>query len=287
MSEESRWPNGARLALSVVVNVEEGAEMNVADGDKGPEAVDELGIALRKPIRNFSNESNYQYGIKAGAPRVLALLRRYGVSATFTAAALSLERAPDLAKQIAADGHETCAHGYRWVHQFGMDEDAERDFIRSAAQSIERTTGARPVGWLSRYLLTENTRRLLVEEGYSYHMDDFSDDLPFWDAVDGKPILIVPYALDSNDMKMWVSPALTPADWLDYAVDSFDWLYAEGADAPKMMSLGVHLRIIGRPGRIGAFEKFLRHVAAHDKVWIATRQQIAAHWAESNPPPSA
>ncbi|MCG8690028.1 MAG: polysaccharide deacetylase family protein [Minwuiales bacterium] len=286
MSEKSRWPNGARLALSVVVNVEEGAEMNVADGDKGPEAVDELGIALRKPIRNFSNESNYQYGIKAGAPRVLALLRRYGVSATFTAAALSLERAPDLARQIAADGHETCAHGYRWVHQFGMDEDAERDFIRSAAQSIERTTGTRPVGWLSRYLLTENTRRLLVEEGYSYHMDDFSDDLPFWDAVDGKPILIVPYALDSNDMKMWVSPALTPADWVDYAVDTFDWLYAEGADAPKMMSLGVHLRIIGRPGRIGAFEKFLRHAAAHDKVWIATRQQIAAHWAETNPPPS-
>lgn len=286
MSEKSRWPNGARLALSVVVNVEEGAEMNVADGDKGPEAVDELGIALRKPIRNFSNESNYQYGIKAGAPRVLALLRRYGMSATFTAAALSLERAPDLARQIAADGHETCAHGYRWVHQFGMDEDAERDFIRSAAQSIERTTGTRPVGWLSRYLLTENTRRLLVEEGYSYHMDDFSDDLPFWDAVDGKPILIVPYALDSNDMKMWVSPALTPADWLDYAVDTFDWLYAEGADQPKMMSLGVHLRIIGRPGRIGAFEKFLRHVAAHDKVWIATRQQIAAHWAETNPPPS-
>lgn len=287
MSEKSRWPNGARLALSVVVNVEEGAEMNVADGDKGPEAVDELGIALRKPIRNFSNESNYQYGIKAGAPRVLALLRRYGVSATFTAAALSLERAPDLARQIAADGHETCAHGYRWVHQFGMDEDAERDFIRSAAQSIERTTGTRPVGWLSRYLLTENTRRLLVEEGYSYHMDDFSDDLPFWDAVDGKPILIVPYALDSNDMKMWVSPALTPADWLDYAVDTFDWLYAEGADQPKMMSLGVHLRIIGRPGRIGAFEKFLRHVAAHDKVWVATRQQIAAHWAETNPPPAA
>ena len=286
MAETSRWPNGARLALSVVVNVEEGAEMNVADGDKGPEAVDELGIALRKPIRNFSNESNYQYGIKAGAPRVLALLRRYGVSATFTAAALSLERAPDLARQIAADGHETCAHGYRWVHQFGMDEDAERDFIRSAAQSIERTTGTRPVGWLSRYLLTENTRRLLVEEGYTYHMDDFSDDLPFWDEVDGKPILIVPYALDSNDMKMWVSPALTPADWLDYAVDSFDWLYAEGADAPKMMSLGVHLRIIGRPGRIGAFEKFLRHVAAHDKVWVATRQQIAAHWAETNPPPS-
>lgn len=286
MSETSRWPNGARLALSVVVNVEEGAEMNVADGDKGPEAVDELGIALRKPIRNFSNESNYQYGIKAGAPRVLALLKRYDVSATFTAAALSLERAPDLARQIAADGHETCAHGYRWVHQFGMDEDAERDFIRSAADSIERTTGARPTGWLSRYLLTENTRRLLVEEGYSYHMDDFSDDLPFWDTVDGKPILIVPYALDSNDMKMWVSPALTPADWLDYAVDTFDWLYAEGADAPKMMSLGVHLRIIGRPGRIGAFEKFLRHVAAHDKVWIATRQQIAAHWAESNPPPS-
>jgi allantoinase len=280
------WPGGARLAMSYVVNVEEGSEMSIAHGDRGPEAVDELGVALRKPLRNYGNESNYQYGIKAGAPRVMALLDRFGVAATFTAAAQSLELAPDLARRIVGGGHEVCSHGWRWIHQFGMDEAQEREFIRKAVASIERTTGTRPVGWLSRYLLTDNTRRLLIEEGFAYHMDDYSDDLPFWDVVDGKPIVIVPYAVDSNDMKMWQDPAYTPRQWLDYAVDTFDWLYREGAEAPKMMSLGLHLRIIGRPGRIGALEKFMAHVASHDDVWVATRRQIAEHWAANNPPPA-
>lgn len=277
------WPNGARLALSIVVNVEEGSELSIAEGDRGPEPVDELGVTLRKPLRNYGNESNYRYGLKAGAPRVMKLLRERGVRATFTAAALSLERAPELARQVVADGHEVCAHGWRWIHQFHMDEATERDFIRKAVASIERTTGERPHGWLSRYLLTDNTRRLLVEEGFVYHMDDYSDDVPFWDAADDRPILILPYAIDSNDMKMWTAPGFMPADWLQYAVDSFDWLRREGADAARMMSLGVHLRIIGRPGRIGYFERFLDHVLRHDDVWIATRLEIARHWAETNP----
>jgi len=281
-----RWPGDAQLAMSFVVNVEEGSEMNPVEGDRSPEAVDELGVVLKKPVRNFGNESNYQYGIKAGAPRVMALLTRYGVTATFTAAALSLERAPELARQIVEDGHEVCSHGWRWIHQFHLSEEEERAFIRKAVRSIERTTGRRPRGWLSRYLLTPNTRRLLIEEGFTYHMDDYSADLPFWDFVDDKPILIVPYALDSNDMKMWTTPALTPADWLRYAVDSFDWLYAEAAQEPRMMSLGVHLRIIGRPGRIGYLERFIQHVRRHERVWIATREAIAAHWAAEHPPTS-
>jgi peptidoglycan/xylan/chitin deacetylase (PgdA/CDA1 family) len=270
--------------MSFVVNVEEGSEMTPADGDAGPEVVDELGVVLRRPVRNFGNESNYQYGIKAGAPRVLDLLSRYGVPATFTAAAVSLERAPDLARRIVADGHEVCSHGWRWIHQFRMGEDEERAFIHRAVVSIERTTGRRPRGWLSRYLFTPSTRRLLVEAGFTYHMDDYSDDRPFWDHVDGRPILVLPYALDSNDMKMWTAPATTPADWLQYAVDTFDWLHREGAHAPRMMSLGVHLRIIGRPGRIGYLERFIRHVRRHDGVWLATRAEIADHWARENPP---
>ena len=286
MSQLMRWPDGAQLAMSFVVNVEEGSELSPAEGDRGPEPVDELGIALQRPVRNLGNESNYRYGIKAGAPRVTALLRRYGVRATFTAAALSLERAPELAREIVAGGHEVCSHGWRWVHQFPMTEDEERAFIRKAVVSIERTTGQRPCGWLSRYLFTPNTRRLLVEEGFTYHMDDYSDDQPFWDHVDGKPILVVPYALDSNDMKMWTAPALTPAEWLQYAIDTFDWLYREGAEAPRMMSLGVHLRIIGRPGRIGYFERFIQHVRQHDRVWIATRQAIAEYWGAHCPPES-
>ncbi|MEQ9639768.1 MAG: polysaccharide deacetylase family protein [Alphaproteobacteria bacterium] len=285
MGTSNVWPGGARLAVSVVVNVEEGSEQSVAEGDKRPEPVDELGIALGKPIRNYGNESNYAYGIKAGAPRIMALLSKYGVPATFTAAALSLERAPDLARAIVAGGHEVCSHGWRWIHQFHMDEAAERDFIRKAADSIEASTGKRPAGWLSRYLLTENTRRLLIEEGFGYHMDDYSDDRPFWDVVDGKPILILPYAVDSNDMKFWTAPALTPDQWLKYACDTFDVLYDEGAEQPRMMSLGLHLRIIGRPGRIGAFEGFLRHVRRHPDVWLATRAEIAAAWAAHEPAP--
>ncbi|MGI9488567.1 MAG: polysaccharide deacetylase family protein [Geminicoccaceae bacterium] len=283
MTAHLTWPDNARIALSFVVNVEEGAEMSVEDGDRGPEPVDELGVTLKKPIRNLGNESNYRYGIKAGAPRVFGLLRAHDIKATVTAAAVSLERAPDLAAAIIADGHEVCCHGHRWVHQFQMDEDAEREFILSAVASLEQSTGTRPAGWLSRYLLSPNTRRLLVEAGFLYHMDDYSDDLPFWSSEGGKPIVIMPYALDTNDMKLWTAPAYTPADWLQYAVDSFDWLYREGESTPKMMSLGLHLRVIGRPGRIGYLERFIEHVRSHNDVWIATRRDIATRFAAAEP----
>ena len=279
------WPTGETpLAVSIVVNVEEGSEMSVARGDRFPEPVDELGVALRRPVRNHGNESNYAYGIRAGAPRVLSLLDRFRVPATFTAAAMSLENAPGLARRIVAGPHEVCSHGWRWVHQHRFDEAEERAFIRRAAESIERTTGARPRGWLSRYLLTDNTRRLLADEGFAYHMDDYSDDVPFWD--EDHPILVVPYALDSNDMKMWTEPAFTPRDWLEYAIDTFEWLYRESRDAPRMMSLGLHLRIIGRPGRIGYLERFFEHARGRDGVWFATRAEIAGAWAGSHPRPA-
>lgn len=281
----AHWPGDAQLAMSLVVNVEEGAEYSPREGDKHPEPVDELGISLRRPVRNLGNESSYRYGIRAGAPRVMALLERYGVKATITAAAVALERAPELARAIVAGGHEVCAHGYRWIHQFPMDEDAEREFIRKAVASIERTTGRRPAGWLSRYLFTEHTRRLLVDEGFTYHMDDYSDDVPFWDVTGGRAMLVLPYALDSNDMKMWTAPALTPEQWLAYAIETFEVLYEEGAASPRMMSLGVHLRIIGRPGRIRAFERFIQHVIARPRVWIATRHEIASWWATHHPRP--
>jgi len=281
------WPQGARLAVSVVVNVEEGSEYTVADGDGVTEPVDELAVVLKKPVRNYGNESNYRYGIKEGGPRIIALLKKYGITATWTAAALALERAPYLAQAIRDGGHEACSHGYRWVHQYRMNEEDERAFIRKAADSIERTTGQRPVGWLSRYLITDNTRRLLQEEGFRYHMDDYSADTPFWDAVPGssQPMVIVPYALDSNDMKMWVAPALTPDQWLKYAIDTFDVLYAEGEAGaePRMMSLGLHLRIAGRPGRIGAVERFFAYISAKPGVWITTRRAIAEHFEACNP----
>ena len=278
-----RWPGRAQLAFSLVVNVEEGAEQSILDGDRGPEPVDELGIALRKPVRNFGNESNYRYGIVEGAPRVLELLKETGVCATFTAAALALERAPALAAALRESEHEVCSHGYRWQAQLGMDENVEREFIEKATESITRTVGRRPYGWLSRYLHTDATRRLLSEAGYRYHMDDYSADAPFWSDAEATAMVILPYALDTNDMKMWNAPSLTPGQWLQYAIDSFDTLYAEGASIPRLLSVGVHLRIIGRPGRIGALRQLIDYARQKSGVWFATRLDIANHFAQQVP----
>jgi allantoinase len=288
-----RWPNGSSLALSIVVNVEEGAEMNVADGDRSPESVDELGITLTKPVRNYGNESNYQYGIKEGFGRIASLLDRYEFAATWTCAALALERAPHIAAFLAARGDEAASHGHRWVHQFRMDEDEERAFLLAAANSIEMSTGTRPAGHLSRYLLTPNTRRLLVELGFRYHMDDYSGDEPFWDMTDAGPIVIVPYAVDTNDMKFWNAPGYRPDDWLAYNIDTFDQLLREGreGDRRRMMSTGLHLRIIGRPGRVVALERFFEHVRTRmneqNDVWITTRRAIASAFADSVPAPNS
>ncbi len=284
--ERMDLPGGARMALSVVVNVEEGSEQTIARGDKGMEPVDELGIFIKAPIRNYANESNYLYGIKAGAPRVVKLLKAFDIMASWTVAALSLENHPEIAEAIVELGHEPVSHGWRWVHQFRLNEEQEREFIRKAVASIEKTCGVRPYGWLSRYMLTDNTRRLLIEEGFSYHMDDYSGDVPFWDreTVTGKPMVIVPYQLDNNDMKMWTDPAMTPEQWLAYAKRNFDQVYREGVEGnPKMMSLGLHLRIIGRPGRIWALEEFFKHVRQHDGVWVTTRKAIADHYAQTVP----
>lgn len=284
--KQYQWPGGARLALSIVVNVEEGAEANITDGDKYPEPVDEMGIALKRSVRNYGNESNYRYGLVRGAPRVMRLLEKHGIRATFTACALALERAPGLAQEILRQGHEVTSHGYRWAHQFHMDEAQEREYIRKAVASLEKTTGRKPRGWLSRYLLTDDTRRLLCEEGFLYHMDDYGDDEPRWDVVDGKPIVILPYQVDNNDMKMWSAPAYTPDQWLKYAKDNLDWMLAEGEQEVNMMSLGLHLRIIGRPGRIWALEEFFRYVNQRAKeggLWIATREEIATHFAREVP----
>ena len=176
--------------------------MSVLDGDRGPEPVDEMGIVLKRPIRNLANETNYRYGLEEGLRRVGQALDEHRIPATWTAAALALERAPKVARLIIGRGDETASHGYRWSHQFRMDEPEEREFIR--------TTGTRPVGHLYRYLVSDNTLRILAEEGFLYHMDDYSRDEPFWEVVGGRSLVIMPYALDTNDMKMWAEPSYTP-----------------------------------------------------------------------------
>jgi peptidoglycan/xylan/chitin deacetylase (PgdA/CDA1 family) len=273
-----QWKPGAPLAVSIVVNLEEGAEMSIERGDASMEPVDEFGMFSREPARNLVNESNYRYGLTQGAQRVARLLSDRALHATWTCAATALESAPHVARLIADGGHEVCAHGHRWIVQLKMDEDTERTFILAARDSIARSTGRAPSGWLSRYYTTLHTRRLLVDADFAYHMDDFSDDLPFWDRSHARPILVVPYQLDTNDMKMWAHPAYTPDHWLKYACDSLEWLLRESRERaePRMMSLGVHLRIIGRPGRIWALERFLDRVLASDGACVLTRAEIAA-----------
>ena len=285
------WPGGKPLALSIVVNVEEGAERRVDEGDKGPEPVDELGVVMKAPIRMHGNESNYRYGINRGAPRVIRLLDAAKMPVTWTVCGQALEKAPWLGKAIAERGDEPCNHGHNWAFTAFMKEDEERAFIARSTASVEATCGRRPSGWLSRYLHSDLTRRMLVEQGYRYHMDDYSDDFPFWDRVDMgdgtfRPMVILPYAVDSNDMKFWLAPAFTPQMWFEYARETFNWLLEESKrEGARMMSLGLHLRIIGRPGRIDALRKFLDHVLAHDDVWVATREQIADHFAANVPAP--
>lgn len=273
-----------RLAVSLVVNIEEGSEYSIAAGDKGPEPVDEFGITLRKAVRNLPNESNYLYGLRAGFPRIARLLAAQQVRCTWAAAAEALRHISEPVRALINSGHEVCAHGNRWIHQHQMDRDTEKAFIQVAADTIKQLVGVVPSGWLSRYLFTENTRPLLAELGFQYHMDDYSDDVPRIEIVSTpsgeRSIVVLPYALDTNDMKLWMSPAYTPNDWLDYAVDSFDVLHKESLDQPKIMSLGVHLRIMGRPGRIGVLERFVRHVKQHPSATFATRSDIA-HWARN------
>lgn len=284
------WPNDAQIAMSFVVNIEEGSEMSVARGDKKPEPVDELGVSLGIPVRNYGNESNYRYGINAGASRVFGLFNERQIPVTVTAAATVLEDFPRLTGLIAGAPHEVCSHGWRWIHQFSFDEAREREFIQKAVTSLASTTGTRPYGWLSRYLHTDRTRSLLAEAGFVYHMDDYSDDIPRWETVEtshgATSMVIVPYALDTNDMKFWTAPAYTPQQWLDYAIATFDQLYAEGEHSPKIMSLGLHLRIIGRPGRIGALKQFIEYVKTHRSVWYATRLEIARCYKALVAPPA-
>lgn len=272
----SYWPHNKRVALSLVVNVEEGAEKSIARGDKGMEPVDELGMFVKHPIRSYPNESNYQFGIKVGAQRVIDLLDKHQVPATWTVCGQALEGAPWLGEAITARGDEAANHGYRWKFQFGMSEQEERAYIKKSTEAIEQMTGQRPKGWLSRYLTTDNTRRLLAEAGYDYHMDDFSSELPFLDES-GLPIVVMPYQLDTNDMKMWSAPAYTARQWLDYLIDSIDFLH-DASDAPSMMSVGVHLRISGRPGRTAMLDRFLGHVSTLSDVWVATRADISSHF---------
>lgn len=284
---DAAWPGGARLAVSIVLNWEEGAENTVLHGDAGSEwNVTDIGDHQPYPGgRDLRVESVFEYGARAGVWRVLRLLQDRSVPATVFACGMAVERAPELAARMTALGHEICAHGYRWIDYRLVDVDTERRHIQRTVAAIECATGRRPVGWYTGRT-SLNTRPLVIEAGgFTYDSDDYSDDLPYWKSVGGRPHLVIPYSLDTNDMRFVTSAGFTTShQFFDYLRDAFDVLYAEGAAAPKMMSVGLHCRLVGRPARSAAVAKFLDYAAGHVGVWFATRAQIADHWHATHPP---
>jgi len=280
------WPGGARVAVSLVVNYEEGSEYALGSGDAKQEPYKEYPKALPDGVRDFGNESAYEYGSRVGIWRLLGILSEHRVPATFYACAQALERNAPAARAIAEAGHEVCSHGYRWEEPYLMSEREERDMIARTVRSLRQTTGQRPYGWYSRYSPSPNTLRLLAEEGgFVYSSDSYADDLPYYVPVNGKPFLILPYTLETNDMKFWANASFGVAnDFFQYMRDSLDQLCGEAERTPGMMSVGLHLRISGRPGRAVALERFLAYATGLKGVWFARRLDIAKEWLRQQPP---
>jgi peptidoglycan/xylan/chitin deacetylase (PgdA/CDA1 family) len=274
---DPRWPGGARVAVSLVVNFEEGGEFAVSDGDPVNEGIYEATHRLEGPDPCI--ESHFEYGTRAAWWRIMELFDIYGVKVTVSSCGRAVERSPELARDAVARGHEVSAHGWRWESHAGMDQAAERQAIARTVAAIEQATGQRPVGWHTRSATSLNTRRLLVEDGgFLYDSDAYNDDLPYDLTVAGKRHLVIPYAFDTNDMQFYNAARFRGADFADYVIDAFDWLVREGETAPKMMSIGLHLRMIGRPGRIAALDRILTHIGQKGDAWIARRADIARHW---------
>jgi allantoinase len=290
----ARWPNGARIAVQFVLNYEEGGENCVLHGDDASEQfLSEMFNPTAYPARHISMEGIYEYGSRAGVWRILREFERRGLHLTVFGVATALERCPDVAAALRELGHEMACHGLKWIHYQNVDEATERAHMAQAMAIMERLGGERPLGWYTGRD-SPNTRRLVADfGGFEYDSDYYGDDLPFWMKVrktDGSDThqLIVPYTLDCNDMRFALPQGYSHADpFFQYLKDSFDALYAEGdpngLDRPKMMSIGMHCRLLGRPGRITALQRFLDHIQSHEHVWVARRVDIARHWKATHP----
>lgn len=280
------WPDDARIAVQFVLNYEEGGENCILHGDQASEAFlsEIIGVDARQGVRHMSMESIYEYGSRAGVWRLLAMFREFKIPATIFAVGMAVERHPEVIQAMFDDGHEICSHGYRWIDYQHVDEETERQHINLAIQAIEKVTGQRPLGWYTGRT-SPNTRRLIVEEGgFLYDADDYNDDLPFWDWRYGQPHLVVPYTLDANDMRFATAQGFhTGEQFFTYLKDAFDTLYEEGKTSPKMMSVGLHCRLVGRPGRIAGLKRFLEYITEHESVWLCRRIDIARHWIKTNP----
>lgn len=281
------WPGGARLAVNLVINYEEGAEYAFEHGD-GRSDLGLLDIAqarLPAGVRDLAAESLFEYGSRVGVWRLFRLCESRGVPATVFAAALALERNPAVAAAIARNGWDVAAHGWRWIAHTDLDEATERAHIARAYASIERLTGRPPEGWYCRYAPSANTRRLVVEHGgFTYDSDAYNDELPYWVRVEGRAHLVVPYSLTTNDAKLVGGPLVTGRQFGDFLIDAADELLAE--QRPRMMSVGLHARIAGHPGRLAGLRRFLDHIQGRPDVWLCRRSDLASHWRAHMPPPA-
>ncbi|MEM1344266.1 MAG: polysaccharide deacetylase family protein [Pseudomonadota bacterium] len=273
------WPGGARLAVSLVVNVEEGAELSVAEGDAVNEALPEAAQRV-EGAPDPCMASHFAYGTRAGYRRIAEVLTAHGVPATFSTCGRAAERLPWLMADMTARGFEASCHGWRWASHAGMDEVEERAAIARTHAALAATTGEAPVGWHTRSASTPATRRLLVEHGgFLYDSDAYDDDLPRIEQIKGRPHVVLPYAFDTNDMRFGPGGGFVQAeDFTRYCIGAFERLWHEGATEARMLSIGLHLRLIGRPGRIAGLEALLAHMQSRGGVWFATRRAIAEVW---------
>lgn len=289
---QANWPGQARIAVQFVLNYEEGGENNVLHGDSHSEVfLSEIIGAQPYTDRHMSMESIYEYGSRAGVWRILREFRQRRLPLTVFGVAMALERNPGVVSAFIEDGHEIACHGLRWIHYQDMPEAREREHMEEAIELHARLTGSRPLGWYTGRD-SPNTRRLLMDiGGFEYDSDYYGDDLPFWTLIgtgqeETQPHLIVPYTLDTNDMRFATAQGFnTGMQFYDYLKDAFDVLYAEGASQPKMLSIGLHCRLAGRPGRFRALQRFLDYIQQHERVWICRRLDIARHWKNEYPAP--
>ena len=286
----ANWPGRARIAVQFVLNFEEGSENCVLHGDAGSEQfLSEMFNPATYPERHLSMESIYEYGSRVGVWRILREFERRGLPLSVFGVGMALQRNPEVTAAFVELGHEIVCHGWRWIHYQQIDEATEREHMRLALDVIEQMTGARPLGWYTGRD-SPNTRRLVVDDGrLLYDSDYYGDDLPFWTQVtrsDGAtvPHLIVPYSLDTNDMRFALPQGFSHGDpFFQYLKDSFDVLYAEGEERPAILNIGMHCRLLGRPGRFLALQRFLDYLEQHDRVWVCQRIDIARHWATHHP----
>lgn len=284
-SPDPKWPGGARIAVQVVLNYEEGSEYSIDNGDGFSESeLAESPGAVPHGTRDLATESVYEFGSRVGFWRLMRIFRERDLPITVFGAALALERNPEAAAAIVEAGHDICCHGWRWIKHWLLDAEEEREHIHKAVASLRALTGSRPLGWYCRTGPSVNTRRLVVEEGgFLYDSDAYNDELPYWVTVEGKNHLVIPYSNEVNDTKFVRGWFATADDFYSYVKDSFDMLYEEGARHPRMMSIGLHARVIGRPGRAGGLARVLDYIQGHDKVWICRREEIARHWIAHHP----